>query len=131
MNPETALTYQLSGAFVYLTLLMPLYLHYFPTNYLVPDLKDWMWLLILGWLCSVFAFQLTGHSLKKLTAFTVNLTFNLEPVYGIILAFILFGESKELSWSFFLGFAFIAASLILHVILLLKQEKKLEHHAAD
>ncbi|HWC54646.1 MAG TPA: DMT family transporter [Chitinophagaceae bacterium] len=131
MNPETALTYQLSGAFVYLTLLMPLYLHYFPTNYLVPDLKDWMWLLILGWLCSVFAFQLTGHSLKKLTAFTVNLTFNLEPVYGIILAFILFGESKELSWSFFLGFAFIAASLILHVILLLKQEKKLEQHAAD
>ena len=131
INPETALTYQLSGAFIYLTLLMPLYLHYFPTNYMVPDLKDWMWLLILGWLCSVFAFQLTGHSLKKLTAFTVNLTFNLEPVYGIILAFILFGESKELSWSFFLGFSFIAASLILHVILLLKQEKKLEQNAAN
>lgn len=131
MNPETALTYQLSGAFIYLTLLMPLYLHYFPTDYLVPDLKDWIWLLILGWLCSVFAFQLTGHSLKKLTAFTVNLTFNLEPVYGIILAFMLFGESKELSWSFFLGFSFIAASLILHVILLLKQEKKLEQNAAN
>lgn len=131
INPETALTYQLSGAFIYLTLLMPLYLHYFPTNYMVPDLKDWMWLLILGWLCSVFAFQLTGHSLKKLTAFTVNLTFNLEPVYGIILAFILFGESKELSWSFFLGFSFIAASLLLHVILLLKQEKKLEQNAAN
>jgi drug/metabolite transporter (DMT)-like permease len=131
INPETALTYQLSGAFIYLTFLMPLYLHYFPTNYLVPDLKDWMWLLILGWLCSVFAFQLTGHSLKKLTAFTVNLTFNLEPVYGILLAFMLFGESRELSWSFFLGFSFIAASLILHVILLLKQEKKLEQNAAN
>ncbi len=131
INPETALTYQLSGAFIYLTLLMPLYLHYFPTTYIIPDLKDWMWLLILGWLCSVFAFQLTGHSLKKLTAFTVNLTFNLEPVYGIVLAFMIFGESKELSWSFFLGFAFIAASLILHVILLLKQEKKLEQNAAN
>lgn len=131
INPETALTYQLSGAFIYLTLLMPLYLHYFPTTYIIPDLKDWMWLLILGWLCSVFAFQLTGHSLKKLTAFTVNLTFNLEPVYGIVLAFMIFGESKELSWSFFLGFAFIAASLILHVILLIKQEKKLEQNAAN
>ncbi|MBS1920829.1 MAG: DMT family transporter [Bacteroidetes bacterium] len=130
MNPETALTYQLSGAFVYLTLLMPLYLYYFPTDYLIPDIKDWVWLLILGWLCSVLAFQLTGHSLKRLTAFTVNLNFNLEPVYGILLAFILFGEGKELSGSFFIGLSFIALSLILHVIILLKQEKKLEHHAA-
>lgn len=131
MNPETALTYQLSGAFVYLTLLMPLYLHYFPTNYLFPDFKDCIWLLILGWLCSVLAFQLTGHSLKRLTAFTVNLSFNLEPVYGIILAFVLFAEGKELGWSFFIGFACIAASLLLHVIFLLKQEKKLEKNASD
>lgn len=131
INPETALTYQLSGAFVYLTLLMPLYLHYFPTDYIFPDSKDWIWLLILGWLCSVLAFQLTGHSLKKLSAFTVNLSFNLEPVYGIILAFILFNESKELGWSFFIGLAFIAASLILHIIFLLRQEKKLEKNEAN
>ncbi len=126
INPETAITYQLSGAFFYLTLLMPLYLHYFPTDYLVPDTADWIWLLILGWFCSVLAFQLTGYSLKKLSAFTVNLTFNLEPVYGIIIAFILFGENKELGWSFFLGLSFIAASLIFHAILLSKQGKQLK-----
>ncbi|MBS1621449.1 MAG: DMT family transporter [Bacteroidetes bacterium] len=131
MNPETALTWQLSGAFIYLTVLMPLYLYYFPTHYIIPDFNDWMWLLFLGWICSVLAFLLTGYSLKKLTAFTVNLSFNLEPVYGIILAFILFGESKEWSWSFFLGFAFIAVSLVLHVIFLLKQEKKLESNAIN
>ncbi|MCC7402701.1 MAG: DMT family transporter [Chitinophagaceae bacterium] len=126
INPETALTYQLSGAFMYLTLLMPVYLHYFPTDYLVPDLSDWIWLLILGWFCSVLAFQLTGYSLKKLSAFTVNLNFNLEPVYGIIIAFILFGENKELGWSFFTGLALIASSLIFHAILLIRQERRLK-----
>jgi len=71
-------------------------------------------------------FQLTGHAIKRLTAFTVNLTFNLEPLYGIILAFAVFGESKELSWSFFIGLALIAASLVIHVILLLKEERKIQ-----
>jgi drug/metabolite transporter (DMT)-like permease len=131
INPETVLTYQLSGALIYLTALMPFYLNRFPTHYIIPDFSDWMWLLFLGWVCSVLAFQLTGHALKKLTAFTVNLTFNLEPVYGIILAFIVFKESKDLSWSFFLGFSLIAASLVIHLIMLLKQERKLEKNVID
>ena len=126
IRPETVLTYQLSGAFIILTLFMPFYLNQFPTDYLVPGFKDWMWLLALSWFCSVLAFQLTGHAIKKLSAFTVNLTFNLEPVYGIILAFAVFGESRELSWSFFIGLALIAASLIIHVILLLKGERKIQ-----
>lgn len=124
INPETVLTFELTGAFVYLTLLLPVYLHFFPTDYIFPVLKDWIWLLILGWFCSVLAFQLTAHSLKRLSAFTVNLSFNLEPVYGIILAFILFGEGKELNWSFFIGFSCIAASLVLHTIFLIKKEKQ-------
>ena len=124
INPETVLTYQLSGGLLVLTTIMPFYLNYFPTNYMIPDLKDWMWLLVLGWFCSVLAFQFTGHALKRLTAFTVNLSFNLEPVYGIILAFAVFGENKELGWSFFVGLSLIAASLIIHIIMLLKEERK-------
>jgi drug/metabolite transporter (DMT)-like permease len=125
INPETVLTYQLSGGLIALTILMPFYLQQFPTHYIFPGFKDWMWLLFLGWVCSVLAFQLTGHALKKLTAFTVNLSFNLEPVYGIILAFAVFGESKELSWSFFLGLTLIAASLVIHVMMLLNEERKI------
>ncbi len=130
INPETVLTYQLSGGLVALTLIMPIYLNKFPTDYIFPNFNDWIWLLILGWICSVLAFQLTAHALKRLSAFTVNLSFNLEPVYGIILAFAIFGESKELSWSFFLGLSLIAASLIIHVILLLKEEQKAETQIA-
>ena len=129
INPETLLTYQMSGGFITLSLFMPLYLQKFPTDYIFPNPKDWMWLLILGWFCSVLAFQLSAKALKKLTAFTVNLSFNMEPVYGILLAFAVFGESKELGWSFFAGFALIAVSLIIHVIMLLKKEKNIIRNA--
>jgi drug/metabolite transporter (DMT)-like permease len=130
MNSETALTYQLSGGFIALSALMPFYLQKFPAKNLIPGLEDWMWLLVLSWFCSVLAFQLSARALKKLTAFTVNLTFNLEPVYGIILAFIVYRESKDLSWSFFVGFSLIAASLIIHLIMLLKRERKIQENAA-
>ena len=125
INPETVLTYELSGGLISLTLLMPFYMYLFPTVYIFPNFEDWMWLLFLSWICSVWAFQLSAYALKKLTAFTVNLSFNLEPIYGILLAFIVFKESKDLSLSFFAGFSLIAASLIIHVILLLKEERKI------
>lgn len=125
MNSETVLTYQLTGGFVTLSIFLPFYLQRFPSVNLIPCFDDWIWLLVLSWLCSVLAFQLSTRALKKLTAFTVNLNFNLEPVYGIILAFLFFHESKDLSWSFFLGLSMIAASLIIHLIILLRQEKRL------
>ena len=125
INPQTVLTYQLSGGLITLSLLMPLYLLQFPTGKILPNLHDLGWLLVLAWLCSVLAFQLSVYALKKLTAFTVNLSFNLEPVYGIFLAIILFGESQDFNSSFFGGLALIAASLFIHIIMLLQKEKKI------
>lgn len=129
INPETLLTYQLSGGLVALTVLMPFYMQQFPTDYIIPDANDWMWLLVLSWLCSVIAFQFTAYALKKLSAFTVNLTFNMEPVYGIILAFIVYRENELLSKWFFIGFAMIAAVLVIHVIMLYREQKKTKMHA--
>lgn len=131
IKPETLLTYQMSGGFITLSVLMPFYMQQFPTDYIFPNMKDWMWLLVLSWFCSVLAFQLSASALKRLSAFTVNLSFNLEPVYGILLAFAVFGESRDLSSSFFAGFALIATSLIIHVVLLLKKEKQIISHAAE
>lgn len=125
INSETLLTYQLSGGLITLTLFMPFYLKMFPTDYLIPDLNDWMWLMVLALFCSVLAFMLSVNALKKLSAFTVNLSFNLEPVYGILLAFIFFGESKQLGWSFFAGFALISLSLIIHVWMLYRHQRKI------
>ena len=115
INSQTLLTYQLSGGLITLSFFMPLYLKEFPTSYLIPGLNDWIWLLVLAWFCSVLAFQFSVNSLKKLTAFTVNLSFNLEPVYGIILAFIIYHENKELGWSFFTGLSLIVLALCLQM----------------
>lgn len=130
INPETLLTYQLSGGLVTLTAVMPFYLQRFPADYMIPGVNDWLWLLVLSWLCSVIAFQFSAYALKKLSAFTVNLTFNLEPVYGIILAFIVYNENQLLSKWFFIGFAMIAAALAIHVIMLFNTERKAKLNAA-
>lgn len=131
INPETVLTYQLSGGVLLLSAFMPFYLKLFPTDYIIPNFKDWIWLLVLAWLCSVLAFQCSVTALKKLTAFTVNLSFNLEPVYGIALAFLLFGESRDFNWSFFAGLVLIAASLIIHIIMLLIKERRIVKEANE
>ncbi len=129
MNSETVLTYQLTGGLLTLSAFMPFYMQQFPTDYIIPTWSDWVWLLVLSWFCSVLAFQLSTVALKRLTAFTVNLMYNLEPIYGIALAFIVFKENEFLSKWFFAGLGLIIISLIIHVILLLAEERKLQKNA--
>jgi drug/metabolite transporter (DMT)-like permease len=123
INPETVLTYQLTGGWITLSLIMPFYLERFPTKYIIPSLADWIWLLLLSWVCSVWAFQLSVNALKRLTAFTVNLSYNLEPVYGILLAFFIFKENKELSWSFFTGLLLIGLAVALQTRIIWRQAR--------
>jgi Predicted permeases len=125
MNVETMLTWQQLGGFITLSALLPFYLNAFPVDNFLPGPEDLFWLLILSWFCSVIAFRFSSNALKRLSAFTVNLTYNLEPVYGILLAFIVFGENKMLSKWFYFGFAVIALALIIHVFMLISYEKKI------
>ncbi len=131
INVETMLTWQQTGGLLVLSVILPFYLQRFPTDHFLPGLENLGWLLMLSWLCSVVAFQLSANALKRLSAFTVNLTYNLEPVYGIILAFMVYRENQFLSKWFFVGFGIIAIALIIHIILLLKVERKLTANAPD
>ncbi len=121
---ETVTLYELSGGFLVLTLLMPLYLWFFPSPSLLPDRTDWIWLLILAWVCTVLAFNLSMSALQKISAFTVNLSYNLEPVYGIILAFLLFREDKYLGKGFYFGFMLILLSIVLQTLRLRRKQLK-------
>ncbi len=125
IDVETMLTWQQLGGFLSLSVLLPFYLKAFPVESFWPSASDLMWLLVLSWFCSVIAFQFSSNALKRLSAFTVNLTYNLEPVYGIILAFVVYNENKLLSKYFYIGFAMIALALIIHVIILIKHERSL------
>ncbi|HVX27709.1 MAG TPA: EamA family transporter [Parafilimonas sp.] len=122
---ETITLYQLTGGFVGLSILLPLYNYVFPSIHNIPQHLDWLWLLILSWLCTILTFMLYINSLKKVSAFTVNLTLTLEPVYGIILAFLIYHENKTLSKYFFLGFGLIFIAVILQMFRLVKQQIKL------
>jgi drug/metabolite transporter (DMT)-like permease len=115
VSVDTLVTYELTGGFLTLSLLMPLYMRIFPTNYVVPSPADWGWLLVLSLLCTVWAFFLSSYALKYISAFTVNLSYNLEPVYGILLAFLLFGENKAMGPHFYAGLALIVLAVFLQM----------------
>ncbi|MBO9202687.1 MULTISPECIES: DMT family transporter [Niastella] len=123
-KPETVTLYQLNGGFLFLTILLPFYLHFAPAGHLVPTLADTGYLLVLALFCTVWAFNLSMNALKKISAFTVNLTYNLEPVYGIALAFLLFREDKYLSSTFYIGLFLIILSVFLQTWLVYKSRKK-------
>ncbi|HRO85445.1 MAG TPA: DMT family transporter [Niabella sp.] len=124
INMQTVLTWQMTGGFLALSLVMPFYLKAFPVASVIPSLSDFLWLLVLAWLCSVVAFQFSMNALKKLSAFTVSLSYNLEPLYGILMAFIFFKENKTLNQGFYLGLTVICLTLILHMFLLRRTHRK-------
>ncbi|MEO7306353.1 MAG: DMT family transporter, partial [Ferruginibacter sp.] len=102
-SPRILTLYELGGGLLALTVLVPFYLMQFPAAYYLPTTTDWLLLLVLAWLCTVLSFDLQLNALKKISAFTANLTYNLEPVYGILLAFIFLKENKELHNEFYVG----------------------------
>jgi drug/metabolite transporter (DMT)-like permease len=81
--------------------------------------NDWTWLIILSLCCTVWAQSLALAALKGLSSFTVTLSVNLEPLYGMALAFLFFHENHELTSGFWGGVAFIALSVVLQMARLL------------
>lgn len=73
--------------------------------------QDWMWLLILGIICTGFAFWAILFTLKKMSAYTVVLAINMEPVYGFVMAALLFGENQFLGSGFYAGSFIIISSI--------------------
>ena len=78
---------------------------------------------MLALFCTVLAFQLSVNALKKISAFTANLTYTLEPVYGIALAFLLFHEEKELGEGFGWGILLIVTSVVIQTLRVWKIKK--------
>lgn len=124
VRSETVTLYELTGGLAALTFLMPFYLRLFPAPSLLPGWQDWIWLLILSWACTVLAFNLSMAALHRISAFTVNLSYNLEPVYGILLAFIIFREDKYLNKGFYLGLVIILASITAQTLRLRRRKLK-------
>ncbi len=125
-STEVVMFYQLIGGTAFLTILLPFYLHYFPSKSILPTVTDFGGLIALSWICTIVAMWLSLEALKKVTAFTQNLTLNLEPVYGVALAFIFYNEQKDLSNTFYWGMLLIVLSVVLQMVRVRKDYKQQE-----
>lgn len=113
--------YQMAGATLAVGLLLPLCSLLYASTVFTPSVPDLAYLLVLALFCTIGLYTLVGEALKKLSAFTVNLSFNLEPIYSIILAMLLFHENKLLNASFYVGLLLIVLSVVLQMLLSAKK----------
>jgi drug/metabolite transporter (DMT)-like permease len=84
---------------------------------LLPDARDALLLALLAFACTLLPFTLSLIALRRLSAFSMQLALNLEPVYAIVLAIPLLGEHRELRASFYLGVAIVLAAVLLQPLL--------------
>jgi len=84
--------------------------------------SDWTYLIILASICTAYAFIASVHVMKWISPYTVMLTTNMEPVYGILLALLILGEKEYMSPTFYLGAIIILITVVLNGII--KTRKK-------
>ncbi len=116
---RNVLMYQMSGGLIAVSAIIPAYLLLFPSSQpvaVVPEGSNLWFMLCHALFCTVGMYLLQIQALKRLSAFTVNLTYNLEPCYTIILAFLVFGEGREINFSFYIGITLILLSVLLQTI---------------
>jgi len=108
---------ELFGGLVLCSLVLPFALAWSPELRIEPQGMDWAWMLILAWVCTLLPYYLTLLAMRYITAFATNLTINLEPVYGVVLAGLFFQEHKDLSPGFYLGVAIVLLAVFSHPFL--------------
>ncbi len=113
-SPGVITFYELTTGFLVLTVLLPVYFGLTGTGFELPSLNDSIYLLLLSLVCTSYAFTISLKALKKLDPFTLNLSVNLEPLYSIVLAFILFNEREILDGGFIAGTSVILSSVVIH-----------------
>jgi drug/metabolite transporter (DMT)-like permease len=123
---------ELGAGTLLLTVLAPLMPFVFPAFagdlLVLPDLQDGALLLVLSLLCTLLPFALSLVALRHLSAYSVQLVTNLEPVYAILLAMLLLGEQRELTPLFYLGVAIILVAVFIHPLLGRRQPRENVQH---
>lgn len=122
--------YEMAGACIVTGIFLPFYKRFIANNGLLqlsPNLSDWFYIAILAFVCTVYAYSVAVKLMKKFSAFAINLTVNLEPVYGIVLAFLFFGDSEKMTPGFYLGTLIILAAVLLYPVLKKYLDKRKQH----
>ena len=117
--------YELLGAFIVVSIYLLITNKGNMAEFVVPQV-DLKWLIILGTVCTAFAFIMSVEVMKKISPYTVTISINLEPIYSIILAILIWPESETMSFGFYMGTVIVIATIFLNAILKkrLSKEKK-------
>jgi drug/metabolite transporter (DMT)-like permease len=129
ISPYQITFYEMSGAWLSIALFLPIYSYFIIPDValtLVPSITDWFYLLVLGIVCTVFAFSMWVELLKRVTVFAANLSINLEPIYGIVLALIFFPETEKMRAGFYLGSLIIIASVLAFPLIRAYEKNKIK-----
>lgn len=113
--------YELSGGVIFFSFLL-LFFGSFSFEFFQLSVKDLLYLLILSSVCTAYAFIASTSVMKFLSPYTVMLTINLEPIYGIILAVLIFEEKEKMSLGFYIGAFIILLTVLLNAVI--KSRKK-------
>ena len=126
-NQHTISFYEMAGACLITGIFLPVY-YLFMTKESIftgfPSSMDWFYLAILAFACTVYPFTVSIELMKRISAFIVNLSINMEPVYGIILAFLIFGDKERMNTGFYLGTFIILLSVILYPVIRVYRNKR-------
>ena len=119
-TPYQITLYEMAAASLFALFFMPIYSEFLndgaPIQWQWKGL-DWVWMLVLSGICTVYAFSVSVELMKRVSVFTINLTINLEPVYGILLAVLVFGEKEKMTTQFYVGTLIILISVLIYPVL--------------
>jgi len=108
--------YELSGGVLFFSLFL-LFSNSFSANFFQLTTSDFVYLIILSSVCTAYAFIASTAVMKFLSPYTVMLTINLEPIYGIILAVLVFKDKEQMSYEFYIGAFIILITVLLNGII--------------
>lgn len=124
-NATKITTFEMLGGFIGLSIFLLLSEGISLEN-ITPTASDWIYLLILALVCTAYAFVVSVDIMKVVSPFTVAISVNLEPIYAILMALIIFGEEEHMSTGFYFGSSVLILTIIGNAILKSRHNKKLD-----
>jgi drug/metabolite transporter (DMT)-like permease len=123
VSPFAITFYEMVGIILTLGLVLPIFSSVTDNSIQLPSLEDWMYIAILAGVCSVYAYSVAVELMKRVSVFMIQLALNLEPVYGIIMAVMIFRQQEKMGWNFYMGTCIILAAVVSYPYL----KKRFDH----
>jgi drug/metabolite transporter (DMT)-like permease len=108
--------YEFVSGVLFISIFIALTHEGFNSSYFQLTVSDWTYLIILASICTAYAFIASIHVMKHITPYTLVLTYNLEPIYGIVLAVIIFPQTETMQPLFYLGAGLIISTVLLNAV---------------